>query len=115
MNNEAVFLGLPKDFHQKFLIYPPTVKQIVGNPKFSQYKTLLTLSQEDLEDVFIKNNKEKGFKDYDKFKVPTPYEYLFIIYVYYTFRCVLCVYLCNTVSTLETKINLYTISNSNLH
>jgi len=77
MSNETTFLGLPKDFHHKFLIYPPTVKQVVGNPKFSQYKTLLTLSQEELEDVFIKNNKEKGFNDYDKFKVPTPFEYLF--------------------------------------
>ena len=71
------FLGLPKDFKKKFLIYPPTVKQVVGNPNFAQYQALLTISQEDLEDLFIKNHKEKGFNDYDKFQVPTPFEYLF--------------------------------------
>ena len=75
MNNASIFLGLPSDFKQKFLVYPPTVKQVVGNKKFSQYRMLLTLSQEELEDIFIKNNKEKGFNDYDKFKVPTPFEY----------------------------------------
>lgn len=75
MSDAATFLCLPKDFKQKFLIYPPTVKQVVGNPKFNQYRALLTLSQEELEDVFIKNNKQKGFNDYDKFKVPTPFEY----------------------------------------
>ena len=76
MNDEVTFLGLPKDFKKKFLIYPPTVKQVVGNHNFAQYRVLLTLSQEDLEDIFIKNNKDKDFKDYDKFKVPTPFEYL---------------------------------------
>lgn len=76
MNNEAVFLGLPKDFNQKFLIYPPTVKQVVGNARFQQYRALLTISQEELEDIFIKNNKDKDFNDYDKFQVPTPFEYL---------------------------------------
>ena len=76
MSDTVTFLGLPKDFKKKFLVYPPTVKQVVGNPNFNQYRTLLTISQEELEDVFIKNNKEKGFSDYDKFKVPTPFEYL---------------------------------------
>lgn len=76
MSDVSTFLGLPKDFKQKFLIYPPTVKQVVGNQDFNQYRTLLTLSQEELEDIFIKNNKDKNFNDYDKFKVPTPFEYL---------------------------------------
>lgn len=76
MSDTATFLGLPKDFKKKFLIYPPTVKQVVGNPNFNQYRTLLTISQEELEDVFIKNNKDKDFSDYNKFKVPTPFEYL---------------------------------------
>ena len=75
-NSESSFLGLPREFQQKFLIYPPTVKDIVSNSNFFQYKTLLTLSQEELEDIFIKNNKDKNFDAYDKFKVPTPFEYL---------------------------------------
>jgi len=76
MINCSTFLGLPKDFKKKFLIYPPTIKQVVSNPNFSQYRTLLTLSQEELEDIFIKNNKDKNFNDYNKFKIPTPFEYL---------------------------------------
>lgn len=76
MSETATFLGLPKDFNKKFLIFPPKVKEVVGNQNFPQYRTLLTLSQEELEDIFIKNNKEKGFSDYDKFQVPTPFEYL---------------------------------------
>ena len=79
MNDTATFLGLPKEFKKKFLIFPPKVKEVIGNQNFPQYRTLLTISQEELEDIFIKNNKEKGFNDYDKFKVPTPFEYLFII------------------------------------
>lgn len=76
MSDTVAFLGLPKDFKKKFLVYPPTIKQVVGNPNFNQYRTLLTISQEELEDVFIKNNKEKDFNDYGNFKVPTPFEYL---------------------------------------
>ena len=76
MSNAITFLGFPKDFKQKFLIYPPTVKAVVSNEKFNQYRTLLTLSQEDLEDIFIKDNKEKDFNSYDQFQVPTPFEYL---------------------------------------
>lgn len=76
MNKPEIFLGLPKDFKHKFLVYPPTVKQVVSTPNFSQYRSLLTLSQEDLEDIFIKNNKDKDFNGYDKTQIPTPFEYL---------------------------------------
>ena len=76
MSNAVTFLGFPKDFKQKFLIYPPTVKAVISNENFNQYRTLLTLSQEDLEDIFIKDNKEKGFNQYNDFQVPTPFEYL---------------------------------------
>ena len=76
--SSQVFLGLPKDFQHKFLIYPPTVKQVVSNPNFSYYRTLLTTSQEELEDIYIKDNKKKDFTDYNKFEVPTPFQYLLI-------------------------------------
>lgn len=76
MNKLQTFLGLPREFQHKFLIYPPTIKEVVGTENFNQYRALLTLSQEELEDTFIKDNRKKGFNDYDKFKVPTPFEYL---------------------------------------
>ena len=76
MSDTATFLGLPKDFKQKFLIFPPTVKEVIGNQNFQKYQTLLTISQEELEDIFIKNNKDKGFDDYKSFQVPTPFDYL---------------------------------------
>ena len=66
MSKEAIFLGLPEEFQQKFLIYPPKVKEIVSNKHFNQYRQLLTFSQEELDDEFLKK------KEYS----PTPLEFL---------------------------------------
>lgn len=73
MSKEAVFLGLPEDFLGKFKIYPPKVKETAGNSNFGIYRHILTISQEDLEDEFLKKNKNQ--KD---FNVPTPLEFLLI-------------------------------------
>jgi len=35
MSNAVTFLGFPKDFKQKFLIYPPTVKAVISNENFN--------------------------------------------------------------------------------
>lgn len=69
INDERAFLGYPQDFHGKFLIYPPLVKDMVGNIDFPQYQQMLTLSQEDLEDELMKDNQD--IKD-----IPTPFEFL---------------------------------------
>lgn len=66
MSKERVFLGYPADFQNKFLIYPPLIKDIVSNKNFSQYRQLLTFSQEELDDEFLKK------KDVS----PTPLEFL---------------------------------------
>ena len=66
MSKEATFLGYPEDFQHKFLIYPPKVKDIVSNRNFSQYRQLLTFSQEELDDEFLKKKDTS----------PTPLEFL---------------------------------------
>ena len=66
MSKEAVFLGFPEEFQEKFLIYPPKVKEVVSNKNFNQYRQLLTFSQEELDDEFLKKQDT----------APTPLEFL---------------------------------------
>lgn len=69
MLDPKVFLKLPLNFKNKFYIYPPSMKEVIGNDEFGMYQKVFTMSQEELEDEFAK--KQKDFS-----KVPTPYEYL---------------------------------------
>ena len=66
MTKESAFLGLPEDFHNKFLIYPPKIKEVVSNKKFSQYRQIFTFSQEELDDEYMKKDDS----------APTPFEFL---------------------------------------
>lgn len=68
MIDTTFFLGMPRDFNGKCKIYPPKVKDIIDN-KFNTYRELLTLSQEDLEDLYNENKISV-----DRF--PTVIEYL---------------------------------------
>lgn len=52
------------------MIYPPSINEVVGNDEFGMYQKIFTISQEELEDDFVK----QGVSISD---VPTPYEYLF--------------------------------------
>ena len=69
MINEKFFLGLPQEFHNKCKIYSPTIKEIIVNDNFTKFKAILTISQEEIEDDFVKNNIESN-------EIPTPFEYL---------------------------------------
>ena len=75
MNRESAFLCLPQDFKNKFLIYPPKIKDITSKKNFYQYRKLLTISQEEIEDDYTeqaqKNNKEVT-------NFPTPCEFLLL-------------------------------------
>ena len=71
MNNPAVFIGEPLLFKNKIKIYPPSVREVVSNPRYSQFLKILTLSQEDVQDELVKKNSEN--KD-----IPTPFEFLLI-------------------------------------
>ena len=75
MSKESVFLGLPETFENKFQIYPPLIKEVVGNNYFGVYRHLLTVSQEELEDEYLKKDKKQNKNN---FTVPTPLEFLLI-------------------------------------
>lgn len=69
MINEKVFLKFPLNFKNKCKIYPPSINEVIKDDKFSLYRKLLTISQEEIEDEF--NEKELDMND-----LLTPFEYL---------------------------------------
>ena len=73
MIKECVFLGIPFEYADICKIYPPTVGDMVGNSKAKVYQSLLTITQEDIEDQLygIEGASEKD-------TIPTPFEYLLI-------------------------------------
>ena len=74
MIDAATFLGLPRDFKNLCKIYPPSVNDVVGNKNYSSYLQILTLSQEEIEDLFVDKANKTGMSLPDKF--PTPMELL---------------------------------------
>ena len=54
MSNARSFIGLPRKFNNKFLIYPPTVSDVIGNENFSLYRQTLTITAEDIKDAIKK-------------------------------------------------------------
>ena len=70
MTNPLTFIGKPQSFQNKFLIYPPTVAEVVSNPYYGQFVKLLTISQDDIKDDLA---KKEQYKD-----IPTPFEFLLI-------------------------------------
>ena len=73
MYKEKIFLKLPIRYKNLFTIYPPSVNDVVGNDKFLQYRSILTISQEEIEDSFAEKMPDK--KD---LKIPTPFELLLV-------------------------------------
>ena len=69
MSKELFFIGEPFTFKEGIKIYPPTVKDVVTNPGYGLYVRILTQSQEEIEDEFVKAEKKL-----DSF--PTPIEFL---------------------------------------
>ena len=70
MSKELLFIGEPLEFKQGVKIYPPKVKDIVACKHYSIYSHLLTQSQEEIEDIYIKEDK-------DITSFPTPLEFMF--------------------------------------
>ena len=69
MNDSAFFLGYPVEFKKICLVYPPKIKDIVTVKEFGIYRRLLTFSQEEIEDEYVK--AQLDLKD-----LLTPLEYL---------------------------------------
>lgn len=74
MINEQVFINAPLNFEKGVKIYPPTVKEVITQSYFSNFRKLLMSSQEDIEDDIEEKVKNKELK-IDK--IPTPLEFLF--------------------------------------
>ena len=72
MIDERIFLGYPIDFKDICQIYPPTVNDVVGNKEFSIYQSLLTMSQDDLDEAYGQNESIS--------QIPTPFQYLLMNY-----------------------------------
>ena len=72
MIDDRVFLGFPIPFKDICKIYPPTVNEVVGDEHFNIYNALFTITQEDLNDEYLKDKSVQY--------IPTPFEYLMINY-----------------------------------
>ena len=72
MINDKVFLGYPIPFKDICHIYPPKVKDIVGNDEAIQWQALFTMSQEELDDAY--RNEDKAVI------TPNPFTYLLLMY-----------------------------------
>ena len=69
MSKELFFLGEPVEFKPGIKVYPPSVRDVVVNKFFGLFVTILTQSQEEIEDIFVKEKKDMG-------ELLTPMEYM---------------------------------------
>lgn len=70
MINPEVLIGAPLHLFKGISVYPPTVYQVITNPRYGQFVRLLTISQEDIIDEMA---KKEIYTD-----LPSPFEFLFI-------------------------------------
>lgn len=69
MSKELFFIGAPVQFKTGVKIYPPTLNEIITTLDYNSYIRVLTYSQEEIEDIFVKDKKELT-------NLPTPIEFL---------------------------------------
>jgi len=72
MINAKFFIGFPEDYKGICYVYPPTVKEVIGNSKFSIYRSILMISNEDIEDRIIEKEGDITKDTY----VPSPFDYV---------------------------------------
>ncbi len=75
MIDDRIFLGFPINFKNICKVYPPTVNDVSGNEDFYIYQSLFTMTQEELEDAYLKDSTGGELP-----QVPTPFEYLMLNY-----------------------------------
>lgn len=69
MSKAAFFIGEPVQFKAGVKVYPPKIKDVVNNYFYSTYCKILTYSQEEIEDIFVEEEK-------DSTSFPTPMEFM---------------------------------------
>ena len=72
MINDKVLLGFPIQFKDICKVYPPKVNDVVGNDDFMIYQSLFVMTQEELDEAYL--------KDENVTQVPTPFQYLLMNY-----------------------------------
>ena len=72
MINDRIFLGFPISFKDICEVFPPTVNDVVGNTKFGVYSAIFTITQEDLDNIYLKDDTVQ--------RIPTPFQYLMMNY-----------------------------------
>ena len=72
MINDKVLLGFPIQFKDICKVYPPKVSDVVGNDNFMIYQTLFVITQEELNEAYL--------KDENVAQIPTPFQYLLMNY-----------------------------------
>ena len=72
MINDKIFLGFPIQFKDICKVYPPKVNDVVGNDDFMIYQSLFVMTQEELDEAYL--------KDENVTQVPTPFQYLLMNY-----------------------------------
>lgn len=69
MSKELFFIGAPVEFKPGINIYPPTLRDVITNKKYSIFSRVLTYSQEEIEDMYVEEKKEVDI-------FPTPIEFM---------------------------------------
>ena len=69
MSKELFFIGEPLEFKKGIVIYPPKLKDVISCNLYSIYTQILTYSQEEIEDIYVKEKK-------DLTVFPTPIEFM---------------------------------------
>ena len=69
MSKELFFIGAPVQFKEGVNIYPPPLKEIIMDRNFNIYSRFLTYSQEEIEDIYIKEKENITL-------FPTPMEFM---------------------------------------
>ena len=69
MSKEMFFIGQPVQFKTGILVYPPSLKDVIVNENYNTFLRILTYSQEEIEDIFVKEKKDLS-------SFPTPIEFM---------------------------------------
>ena len=69
MSKELFFIGQPVQFKPGVLIYPPSLKDVIVNNNYFTFSRILTYSQEEIEDIYVKEKKDLSI-------FPTPIEFM---------------------------------------
>lgn len=65
------FLKIPINFKNICKIYPPCLNDVISNKDYGYYHNIFTISQEDIEDLYVEQNLIQEGKE-----IPTPFHFL---------------------------------------